>query len=69
MVTIVIDRVEKSNAMNRAMWAALGAAAGGLSADDGEHSASDEVSVTALPANLAPTVTAGADRTYFFELK
>ena len=34
-----------------------------LTASDGEHSASDEVNVTALPANMAPIVNAGADQT------
>lgn len=34
-----------------------------LTASDGEYTASDEVSITALPANLAPIVSAGADQT------
>jgi RHS repeat-associated protein len=33
-----------------------------LTASDGEHTASDEVSIKALPANAAPVVNAGADR-------
>lgn len=34
-----------------------------LTASDGEHTASDEVSIKALPANAAPIVNAGADQT------
>jgi RHS repeat-associated protein len=34
-----------------------------LTASDGEHSVSDEVTVTALPANMAPIVNAGPDQT------
>lgn len=33
-----------------------------LTVNDGEHAASDEVTVTALPANMAPIVNAGADQ-------
>jgi RHS repeat-associated protein len=34
-----------------------------LTASDGEHSVSDDLSVTALPANMAPIVNAGPDQT------
>ncbi len=34
-----------------------------LTAGDGEHTASDDVNVTALPANMAPIVNAGPDQT------
>jgi RHS repeat-associated protein len=34
-----------------------------LTAGDGEHSVSDEMTVTALPANMAPIVNAGPDQT------
>ena len=34
-----------------------------LTASDGEHSVSDEMTVTALPANMAPIVNAGPDQT------
>jgi RHS repeat-associated protein len=34
-----------------------------LTASDGEHSVSDDVTVTALPANMAPVVNAGPDQT------
>ncbi|HEX7152060.1 MAG TPA: RHS repeat-associated core domain-containing protein [Thermoanaerobaculia bacterium] len=34
-----------------------------LTVSDGQHSASDDVTVTALPANAAPVVNAGADQT------
>ncbi len=34
-----------------------------LTASDGEHSVSDEVTVTALPANMAPIVNAGPNQT------
>lgn len=34
-----------------------------LTASDGDHSVSDEVTITALPANMAPIVNAGANQT------